>query len=129
MDLRKLRQSKGLKQDKVAKDTGIDIYQISRIENGALPTLEDMITLEFYFDSPIDWPVDSTGDDLVNDLFTLLQRYPKTAVLNFAARSLRGDIKNHKKMGSSINANKRMSDKVWQNSILLPPEVRNQKTE
>lgn len=129
MDLRKLRQSKGLKQDKVAKDTGIDIYQISRIENGALPTLEDMITLEFYFDSPIDWPVDSTGDDLVNDLFTLLQRYPKTAVLNFAARSLRGDIKNHKKMGSSINANKRMSDKVRQNSVLLPPEVRNQKTE
>ena len=123
MNLRQIRHKSGKTQAKVAQDTRIDMWQLSRYENGMTPPLDEMVTLEFYFDTEIEWPEQTNNrEKVLSDLITLARRYPLAEVLHFANKALKQDIKTNK-AGATIEAYRKLSDKVNGEEPLLPPEV------
>ena len=52
VDLRRKRESNGLKLREVSRGTGIPICSLSNIERGMEPTLENAVLLEQFYNLP-----------------------------------------------------------------------------
>lgn len=95
--LKALRESSGQTQGELSKLTGINIPTLSNIESGnVLPMLEDIIILQKVLKQQIGFSdniADETKTEIMNNLVSLSQYYPITAVINFAVRGLQQGVK------------------------------------
>jgi transcriptional regulator with XRE-family HTH domain len=95
--LRELRTALGLRQADVACKIQATISDYCLYETGAKePILEDMLILEKEFGQQIDWQDPLTPrqrHEIVQALIKLSERYPLSAVLDFARRNLKQGTK------------------------------------
>ena len=95
--LREVRENLKITQGEISRRTGINIPTFSNYESGhTLPLLEDMVILEKQLGQKIDWgePLQTPARrEMIQNLITLIERYPLMSVLNFGQRALREGTK------------------------------------
>jgi len=121
MNLREIRQSRGLTQGDISRMTNINVPTLSLYEAGSsIPTLEDVIRLEQLFEQPIEW-AETYQPKVAQSIITLMEYYPLTTVINFVARNLRSDIN----YGESMIIHYANLAKALNEPPLLPPGYNN----
>ena len=121
--LKEIRIRYGLTQDQVASATGIDRTELSRLESGRKPKLEEAILLENYFQMQINWRLTKNDESIKEAIVKLFQRYPADIVLNAANRWLRQDPETGRDVGTTIIS---MANHIPNTeNPLLPPDIEN----
>jgi len=118
MTLKEIRESRGLTQGAISQISGINIPTLSNYEAGnSVPTLEDVMRLEELFNQPIDWK-ETYKPKVAASILTLMQYYPLSTVINFAARCLKTEYGDTLIIHYAELAEKRNDPK---DVILMPP--------
>ena len=121
--LKEIRLKYRLSQADIAKKLNTTIPTVSLYENGQmLPPLEDMVILDRVFANQVNWADNYNQHDkreIVQGLTTLFEKYPVTAVLNFAQKAIREGTR----LGRPYSLVKFYADASINEEPLLPPEV------